>query len=185
MFESLPSSLRAHLLISSGGLQDPNFRHTVVLIGHHDAEGAVGVVLNRPRLEAVAALIPSLGDYCEPGATLHEGGPVAPEQAVLLAEMKEGNEPDIPVLGNAGFLNEDLSPSRAGSIQRIRVFTGYSGWGPGQLEDELQSDAWIIEAARIEDLFDPDPESLWHRVLRRKGEEYRHISMLPKDPRAN
>ena len=71
------------------------------------------------------------------------------------------------------------------SVVRARVFAGYSGWGPGQLEEEMAEDAWIVEPARAEDVFTDDPRSLWRRVLERKGPEYRHIARVPFDPRVN
>ena len=178
-------SLASHLLISSAGLHDPNFRHTVVLIAAHDDEGAVGVVLNRATEFLVADAVPPLAEVTGEQALLFEGGPVQPMQPVLLAELGAGTRADLPVLGNIGFITGDVDDSVRPSILRARVYAGYSGWGSGQLEEELEDGAWIIEPALPEDVFTDEPRSLWKKVLERKGGPYRRIAMVPKDPRVN
>jgi putative transcriptional regulator len=177
--------LTAHILISSASLYDPNFRHTVVLIGSHDDEGAVGVILNRPTEVLVADAVPPLADLAGVDAKLFEGGPVQPTQPVLLAELRDSDRVDLPVLGSIGFLTGEIEETLRPSILRARVYAGYSGWGAGQLEAELAADAWIVEPARAEDVFTDQPDSLWRRILERKGGEYRRIAMVPKDPRVN
>jgi len=179
------SSLAGHLLISSAGLHDPSFRHTVVLIGAHDDEGAVGVILNRSTEVLVSDAVSPLAELTGAGARLFEGGPVQPGQPVLLAELKESVRTDLPVFGNIGFLTGEIDEALRPSILRARVYAGHSGWGSGQLEDELAENAWIIEPARPEDVFTDEPGSLWKCVLQRKGGKYRHIAMVPKDPRVN
>jgi len=178
-------SLRGQLLISSGGLYDPNFRHTVVLVGEHNADGALGVILNRALNVTVEQALPPLSDLVPPGELLFQGGPVQPESAVLLAEMAEPSLADLPVFGSVGFLVGDVSAEIHGSILRARVFAGYSGWGPGQLEAEMAEDSWILEPARVEDVFNEAPDLLWSRVLQRKGPEYRRLSQMPYDPSMN
>ncbi|RKZ07661.1 hypothetical protein DRQ53_04145 [bacterium] len=179
------SSLTGQLLISSAGLHDPNFRHTVVLIGAHDEEGAVGVVLNRPMEVLVTDAVPPLVDLTGPDAALFEGGPVQPAQPVLLAELDGTARANLAVFENIGFLTGEIDAALRPSILRARVYAGHSGWGAGQLEAELAEDAWIIEPARAEDVFTDEPASLWRRILKRKGGKYRHIAMVPKDPRVN
>lgn len=179
------STLTAHLLISNTGLHDPNFRHTVVLIGAHDEGGAVGVILNRPTELLVVDAVPPLAELTDPGAQLFEGGPVEPSQPVLLVELKGPARTDLPIFGNIGFLTGEIDDALRPAISRARVFAGYSGWGAGQLEAELAANAWIVEPARAEDLFADRPRALWKRVLERKGGRYRHIAMVPRDPRVN
>ncbi|NIP95245.1 MAG: hypothetical protein GWO24_18080, partial [Akkermansiaceae bacterium] len=127
-------SLKGRLLISGGGLFDPNFRQTVVLLGNHDEEGAVGVVLNRPLDVTVAQAVPTLSDLTGPGAKLFRGGPVQPTQAVLLVEVSDPGVLDVPVLGSVGFLTGEVPLEVRTSVRRARVYVGHSGWGPGQLE---------------------------------------------------
>jgi len=178
-------SLRGRLLISSGGLFDPNFRHTVVLVGEHNAEGAMGVVLNRALNVTVEQALPPLSDLVPPGGPLFQGGPVQPGIPVLLAELASPELVDVLVFGSVGFLVGDVSADIKPSILRARVFAGYSGWGPGQLEAEMAVDSWIIEPARVDDVFTDAPDLLWTRVLERKGPEYRQLSRMPYDPSMN
>ena len=178
-------SLQGRLLISSGGLYDPNFRHTVVLIGEHNSDGALGVVLNRALDATVTETIPPLADLVPPGEALFQGGPVQPMGAVLLAELARPELADILVFGSVGFLTGEVSVDAHSDILRARVFVGYSGWGPGQLEAEMAADSWLTEAALEEDVFTDAPELLWSRVLERKGPEYRRLSRMPYDPSMN
>lgn len=177
--------LRGRLLISSGGLYDPNFRHTVVLVGEHNSDGALGVVLNRALDVTVEKTLPMLHHLVPPGESLFQGGPVQPASAVLLAELEHPGLADILVFGSVGFLVGDVSTDAELSIRRARVFAGYSGWGPGQLEAEMAADSWIVEPAREEDVFTHAPDLLWSRVLERKGPEYRRLSRMPFDPSMN
>lgn len=178
-------SLKGQLLISSGGLFDPSFRHTVVLVAEHNADGAVGVVLNRPMNVTLAETIPALAVLAPPGDMLFQGGPVRPTTPAVVGELTDPTLIDVLVFGSVGFLVEEISPDLQSQIQRARVFVGYSGWGPGQLEAELDQDSWIIEPAREDDVFTDAPELLWSRVLRRKGPEYHRLSRMPFDPTMN
>lgn len=178
-------NLRGRLLISNGGLFDPNFRHTVVLVGEHNEEGALGVVLNRILDVTVQEAIPTLSDLVPADEPLFEGGPVGPSSAVLIAELENPELVDVPVFASVGFLVGEVSADLEATILRARVFAGYSGWGPGQLEAEIAADAWIIDPAREEDVFTDAPDLLWSRVLERKGPEFRQLSRMPYDPSMN
>jgi putative transcriptional regulator len=178
-------NLRGRLLISGGALYDPNFRHTVVLVGDHGSWGAVGVVLNRPLGLTVAEAVPTLAGLVDPGAPLFQGGPVDPDQAVLLAEVREPRLVDVPVFGSVGFLTGDIASDVRSSVQRARVYVGHSGWGPGQLEAELAGDSWILEPATEDDVFTGSPDGLWRRVLERKGPDYAALARVPFDPKMN
>ena len=178
-------SLRGQLLISSGGLYDPNFRHTVVLIGEHNADGALGVVLNRKLDVTVEQAIPTLSELVRPGEALFQGGPVVPDGPVLLAELAHPELADLLVFESVGFLVGDIAADIGSNIVRARVFAGYSGWGAGQLEAEMAVDSWIVEPALVDDVFTDAPDSLWSRVLDRKGPEYGLLSRMPYDPTTN
>lgn len=178
-------SLRGHLLISSGGLYDPNFRHTVVLVGEHNEEGALGVVLNRALDVTVGDAVPVLAPLVGADALLYQGGPVLPRSPVLVAEFTHPELADLPVFENVGFLTGEVSADVIPGIVRARVFAGYSGWAPGQLEWEMEQDSWIVEPAREDDVFTDNPDLLWSRVLQRKGPEYRRLSRMPYDPTMN
>jgi putative transcriptional regulator len=178
-------SLRGHLLLSAASLWDPNFRKTIVLIGHHDEEGAVGVVLNRPTEVSVLEAVPPLADIVEPGEPLYVGGPVQPEAAVVLADFEHPERAEILALGSIGFLPEEVDADQIGGIRRARVFSGYSGWGPGQLERELDEGSWLIQPALPEDVFAVDPEQLWSDVVRRMGRDFDLMRSMPIDPSQN
>ena len=183
--DRIPTSLKGQLLISSGGLYDPNFRHTVVLIGEHNADGALGVVLNRALNVSVEEAIPELQPFVMAGEPLYQGGPVQPESPVLLAEFDDLAKAELLVFDSVGFLTGDVVTPFDEGVRRARVFAGYSGWGPGQLESEMTQDAWIVETARIEDVFTDSPDLLWSRVLRRKGPDFDRLSRMPFDPSMN
>lgn len=178
-------SLKGQLLISSGGLHDPNFRHTVVLVGEHNADGALGVVLNRALDVTVAEAVPPLASLVPPGETVFQGGPVLPEAPILLAAFVHPETADLLVFGNVGFLTGEVPAHAGAGLLRARVYAGYSGWAPGQLEREMDEGTWIVEPARDQDVFTDAPELLWSRVLRRKGPEYENLSRTPYDPRMN
>lgn len=178
-------SLRGHLLISAAALVDPNFRRTIVLIGEHNDDGALGVVLNRPAPVTVDEAVPVLSSLVSPGDPLFVGGPVQPEAAVVLAEFEHPEDSGLLVMGSIGFMLGELEPDSIDGIRRARVFAGYSGWGPGQLEDELEERAWITEPAVPEDVFASSPEVLWQSVVRRKGREFAMLTTMPFDPSTN
>ncbi len=176
-------SLAGKLIVSSPSLLDPNFRRTVVLMTHHDEEGAMGLVLSRPSELSVAEVVPGLADL--PGAeSVHVGGPVQPEMVIALAELDEPDDTVEPIVGTVGFLPGECEPAEL-PIVRARVFAGYSGWGPGQLEEELAEPSWIVVAALPDDVFAADPDELWRTVLHRKGGQYSLIATMPFDPGLN
>jgi putative transcriptional regulator len=179
-------SLRAQLLIASPALLDPNFHRTVVLVTEHTEEGAMGLVLNRPSQVAVADAIAHLAGLVEDGAVVYVGGPVQPEAVVALAELDDPEAAAALALGDIGFLPADGDPDvLAGVVRRARIFAGYSGWGAGQLESEVEESAWIVEAAEPDDVFTSDPGQLWSESLRRKGGTYAVIALMPPDPSVN
>ena len=182
-------NLRGSLLLAGGKLYDPNFRRSVVLVAEHGDEGALGLILNRPadiRVEEAAPPLAELAELVEPGAQLFLGGPVQKEAVIVLAEFAGDAGYGTPVLGSIGFAPPDLEPEVLRGILRARVFAGYAGWGPGQLEGEVGEEAWIVEPARADDVFTCEPERLWTSVLRRKGgDEYKMLSLMPFDPSSN
>src|SRR2546426_12474860 len=165
-------NLRGQLLIAGPELWDPNFRRTIILIGQHGDEGALGVVLNRPAELSVAEAAPPLEHLVDRDSPLFLGGPVDTGTAVVLAEFAEPGRAEVRAFGSVGFLAGDVEADVVRAISRARVFAGYAGWGPGQLESELEESSWIVEPALAEDVFTSDPNRLWGAVLRRKGPEF-------------
>jgi putative transcriptional regulator len=178
-------SLRGHLLIAGSGLWDPNFRRTVVLIGHHDDEGAVGVVLNQPLETTVEEAAPPLSPRVRPGEPLFRGGPVQPEAAVVLADFEDPDQAGVLALGTIGFLPEESDTDSLGGLRRARVFAGYAGWGAGQLDGEVEEGSWYVVTSEAADAFRDDPSGLWRDVMRRQpGMLAWHVNR-PVDPDMN
>jgi putative transcriptional regulator len=180
------TSLKGRLLLATPALFDPNFRRTVVLVGEHGEEGAMGLVLNRPADVTVGEAVPPLAAVVGDEARVHVGGPVQPEAVLVLAEFEDPETAATLVVGNVGFASSagDLE-LLAGTIRRGRVFAGYSGWGPGQLEAELEEESWLVEPAEGVDLFPEPGDDLFGSVLRRKGGTYRVLALMPEDPSTN
>jgi len=178
-------SLRGHLLIAGPALVDPNFWRTVVLVGEHNEEGALGVVLNRSSETPVGEALPELAELAEGMGPVHVGGPVQPSAVVVLADFADVEGADSLVLESVGFLPAEVDPTALGELRRARVYVGYAGWGPGQLDDELEEGSWIVEPALPEDVFTDDPEGLWSDVLRRKGGPFAVLAAMPLDPSRN
>ncbi len=179
-------SLAGQLLIAAPTLVEPNFRRTVVLVAAHGEEGALGLVLNRPSEASVADMIEELDGVAGADARLHVGGPVAPRQVMVLGEFDDPSVIGVRILGDLGLPAGTVAVSQVAAVtRRARVFAGHAGWGPGQLEAELDEESWIIEGLRPEDPFDEHPESLWTTLLERKGGRFRLVARMPLDPSLN
>jgi putative transcriptional regulator len=180
------ASLRGQLLVAAPDLLDPNFRRTVVLVGEHGEEGAMGIVLNRPSDVTFDEAVPALAEIVDGDDLVHVGGPVQPQAIVVLGEFDEPDDAGVLVFGTVGFLPGEIDDATSvGELARTRVFAGYAGWGPGQLESELEESAWIVEPAEPADVFTLDPDDLWSAVLRRKGGPFTLLATMPLDPSVN
>lgn len=177
-------SLRGKLLVSSPALYDPNFRRTVVLVTHHDEGGAMGLVLNRPAEVPVAEAAPQLSDLVEEDDPVLVGGPVSPEALMVLAEFDDPDAAAATVFGDVGFVPADAEPDDL-ETRRARVFAGYSGWGAGQLEAELEEGSWLVVDADPGDAFAAEPEELWGDVLKRMGGAFSLLATMPQNPSLN
>jgi putative transcriptional regulator len=176
-------SLAGKLLVSSPVLFDPNFRRTVVLIAHHDEEGAMGVILTRPTDVRVAEVHAELAEL-PAGEIIYSGGPVQPDTLIVLLEFADTDDAETPIVGTVAFLPPDL-PLEDARASRARVFAGYAGWGAGQLEAEMEEQSWIVVPAEPDDVFADDPDELWRTVLHRKGGKFSLIASMPFDPGLN
>jgi putative transcriptional regulator len=181
----MEDSLRGKLLVASPALVDPNFARAVVLITEHNEDGAMGIVLNRPAGAAVEDVVPELAAVTGEGPVFI-GGPVQPQALVVLAEFSDPEAAAWIVVADVGFVAAETDPDELErAIRHGRVYAGYSGWGEGQLEAELEEDSWIVEPPLPAELFPDDPESLWNDVLARKGGQYALIARMPEDPSVN
>lgn len=167
--------LAGKLLVALPLLSDPNFDRTVVLLLTHGEDASIGVVLNRPSTTQVAEVLPRWEDLAADPAVVHVGGPVQPEVAIAL-----GLGADLEV----ATIDLDGDPLLA-AVREIRVFAGYAGWSPGQMEAEVAEGAWVVVDARPLDAFSAAPEDLWPAVLRRQPGTLAWMANLPEDVSVN
>jgi putative transcriptional regulator len=180
------ASLAGQLLLASTSLEDPNFMRTVVLIGMHSEEGALGLVLNRPSTSTVATAVPQLEEMVSAEEHVFVGGPVQSSSIVMLAEFTDPEPAGLIVLGRIGLPAPDASlEDLAAATSRRRVYAGYAGWGEGQLDAELERGDWIAHDALPDDVFCAQPDELWSGVLTRKGGRYALLARMPLDPSLN
>jgi len=172
-------SVRGKLLVASPGLTD-FFRRTVVLVLEHSEDGAVGLVLNRPSETPVDEAVPDLAELADPGDVVHLGGPVGPDSVIVLGRFEDPAEAASIVLGDLGVVDPALLDA---DLRDTRVYAGHAGWAPGQLDGELEQEAWIVETADPDDPFEDG--DLWSEVLDRKGGGYTLLARMPEDPSLN
>jgi putative transcriptional regulator len=142
-------------------------------------------VLNRSSETPVEEALPELMMLAEDLGAVHVGGPVQPSAVVVLADFVDPDAAETLVLDSVGFLPSEVEPDALGELRRARVYAGYAGWGPGQLDGELEEGSWIVEPALPEDVFTDDPEGLWSDVLRRTGGPFAVLAAMPPDPTLN
>jgi putative transcriptional regulator len=179
-------SLQGQLLVASPALADPNFARAVIAVANHDEDGALGIILNRPSDTEVVDAVPELEDVVDVDEVVFVGGPVQPAAIVVLAEFEDPAEAAFLVVGGIGLVSDRTGLDRLATVTaRRRIYAGYAGWGPGQLEGELEREDWIVEPALPEDVFSEEPIDLWGRVLDRKGGQFRLLARMPMDPSVN
>jgi putative transcriptional regulator len=174
--------LGGKLLLANGSLFGDVFRQTVILMAEHDDDGALGFVVNRPTemvvsQEGPVAAIPDLDE------TVHSGGPVQQGLLSVIAEFETPALASKVIFDSVGFL--DLESSGPIGVMRARVFAGYSGWGPGQLDAELEEGSWVITDPTPDLVFEWPTENVWQEALRRMGGEYALMATMPYDPGMN
>jgi putative transcriptional regulator len=174
-------SLRGQLLIAAPALSD-YFARSVVLVIEHTDEGALGIVLNRPTEATVTEVVEPLAELAGPEDVVLVGGPVSPDSVIALGEFEDRDEAARLVVGDLGLIDPDAPDP---GLRGLRVYAGYAGWGPGQLESELDEEGWIVEPADREDLFSENADGLWSSVLRRKGGHFALVARMPVDPSVN
>ena len=175
------------LLIAGPGLQDPNFRRSVVLICEHGVEGSLGLVLNRPLRTPVSQVFPEVE---QEQSLMHAGGPVDTNRVMALRRGGLPHESDQEVFESVRLVVslesalESVTGSRE-AMDDFRFFVGYSGWGAGQLEDELREGAWITAPADEGLIFSVPPGQVWREALRALGGDYSILAEMPLDPNMN
>ena len=175
------------LLVAAPALDDPNFDRAVIFVLDHDEDGAVGVVLNRASEVPVHETVADWVELAAEPPVVFGGGPVEPTAVVALgAATGPGPGGVVPILERIQLVDLDTDPKLAASdLDRVRVFAGYAGWSPEQLEAEIAQGAWFPVEAEPGDVFTDDPEGLWHAVLRRQPNELKLLATYPQDPTLN
>lgn len=176
-------------LVAAPSLKDPNFRQTVVLLCEHGPEGALGVVVNRPTAMSISEALPQVPILEGQRHVLFAGGPVQTNQVMLLYRLEQLPENthhvfDGVCLGGDVDVVERILTNTYGK-ESFRAYLGYSGWGPGQLENEMRTGSWITMPADPKIVFEKDPERVWPDILSGLGEPYRHYADMPFDPSFN
>lgn len=181
---------RAGRLLAAAPSLDEPFHRAVILILEHDESGTLGVVLNQPTTLDVGSVLPTWRSHLTGTTSLFHGGPVALDSALGLAAAPEAVEPEgfRRVSGPLGIIDLDaVADDLAPHLEALRIFAGYAGWSPGQLEDELERGSWAVvdPGDPIVDAFHVDPEDLWATVLRRAGGTLAWWPLCPGDPEMN
>lgn len=177
-----------NLLISEPFLQDENFVRSVVLLCEHNSEGSFGLVLNKPSILRLSELVEELS-FLE--NEIFVGGPVEQNTLHFIYFGEKRLEDSISIgqdLWWGGAYDDLVDQLRSGLMEpeSVRFFIGYSGWGSGQLSDELSENTWIISDTKLEaDVFQNTPDELWKLVLKNMGGEFKVMANYPLDPRLN
>ena len=182
--------LSGRLLVATPLIADGTFDRTVVAVLEHGEGGALGLVLNRPSTTAVLDPLPGWDRLAAHPAVVFVGGPVEQQRAIALARHRPGEEVDPAlgerfesVIGDVGTLDLAIDPDAVGgAIEAVRVFSGYAGWGPDQLEGELAGGAWWVVDGQPDDVLCERPEQLWRSVLGRQEGDLARFAALPRRP---
>lgn len=172
------------LLVATPGLRDRSFRRSVVLVLEHTPQGALGVVLDRPLEVDARSVLPQWQAHLSVPGRLFQGGPVARDTALALADLPGSDAPVgvRPLSRRLGVVDLDAPPSLvASAVRGLRVFVGYAGWSAGQLDDEIDVGGWFVVDLEPGDVFSADPRGLWRRVLRRQPGDLALLSTAPDD----
>lgn len=181
--------LTGRLLVATPALGEGVFHRAVVLVLHHDDEGAQGVVLDKPTPADVDRVLPGWGEHVAAPNALFHGGPVGEDSALAVVSVPGTDPEPIGVrhlFASFGLLDLDTPPPLVvPHVAGIRVFAGYSGWSAGQLEAEIGAGGWYVVDLEPGDVFTDDPQGLWRRVLRRQPGRLALVAWYPPDPELN
>lgn len=181
--------LAGRLLVASPQIEEETFRRSVVLLLHHDEEGAQGVILNRPLEADIDAVLPGWKSVASTPKTVFQGGPVELNSAIGLVTVP-GDEPEPlgikHLFGGLGLVDLDAPPNLvAPEVAGMRIFAGYAGWSGGQLEHEILRGDWYVVDSESRDPFSVAPERLWSDVLLRQKDSLKLVASYPDDPSLN
>ena len=184
-----PRFLAGRLLVASPQIEEETFRRSVILLLHHDEDGAQGVILNRPLDADIDAVLPGWKSVATKPQTVFQGGPVELNSAIGLVTVP-GDEPEPlgikHLFGGLGLVDLDAPPNLvAPEVAGMRIFAGYAGWIGGQLENEIRRGDWYVVPSESRDAFSSVPQQLWSDVLARQNDSLKLVANFPDDPSLN
>jgi putative transcriptional regulator len=185
---AVTADLTGHLLVAAPQLDDPNFDRTIVLVLDHDEDGALGVVINRATPTPVPEAVDRWRELLAAPTVVFEGGPVEPDAVVALGRtsVRVGADDGTAADDHVRLVDLTADPVLEGlELSSVRLFAGYAGWAPGQLEGEIAMGAWFPVDAEPGDVFVADPDGLWQTVLRRQSGDLALLATYPADPSTN
>lgn len=174
------------LLIAAPFLNDNNFLRTVILLCEYSSEGAVGYVLNQPLDASISEVLPETGNVSQ---LIYKGGPVQMNTLHFvhtLPHLLKGSPLPENICWGGDFEKlEQLLQKEKAPITSLKIFLGYSGWGAGQLEAEIEQGAWIVTAANASIVFETPSTWVWKKAIELLGTEYQYLSQMPVNPSMN
>lgn len=179
------TSYQGMFLLAAPRLQDPNFVRTVILIIRHAADGAIGLVLNRPLDTTIADAVQQVGGHCTSQSLLHHGGPCDSPLMVI------HDNPTLSDIAVAEGLHVSTERAHIEPIlqadAKARYFIGYAGWGEGQLEAEMETGSWFVIPADHTEVFRSSTQDQWTRLMKKTAVPGPGIDprFIPEDPSLN
>ena len=181
--------LAGRLLVATPQIEDGTFRRSVILLLHHDEDGAQGVVLNHPLDAAIDSVLPGWQAVATKPQTMFQGGPVELNSAIGLVTVPGDQQEPLGVkhlFGGMGLVDLDAPPNLvAPEVAGMRIFAGYAGWAGAQLENELRRGDWYVVESEARDAFTTQPQLLWSQVLARQNDNLKLVASFPDDPTMN
>ena len=174
-------------LIAGANMLDPNFSRTVILLCEHKYEGSFGLVLNQPLPIKLTDIVTNLKKW---DGKVFRGGPVQENTLHFIhrrADLDLGSKEIIPGIfwgGEFEVLVKNITANKISSAD-VRFFIGYTGWGEGQLDNEIKRDSWYLRKANMQMIFYKDSRNHWRRIFKAMGAQYKILTNFPDDPRLN
>jgi putative transcriptional regulator len=191
----MSESLRGHFLIASKNLRDRNFFKAVVLMLEHNDDGAMGVVINHPMDVSVSTALSKHFEMSRAGQCLLAGGPVEENALLILHNSTDYDQEHDPVVPGVfvgtspdvfeKVVESSLQDDDSGNDFQFRIYAGYSGWGAGQLEQEMNHGDWFTLPASAEMVFDREPYDVWEEAMKQLHERKRFFPNQPPNPEWN
>ena len=181
-------STAGKLLIATPAIGDGNFEQSVIYMLHHDSDGALGVIINRPTELLLAELLPRWVDLLVPPGFVFAGGPVETDGYIGVGRATTEPPEDVIKVPGTELVTVDLQADpaiTAAYVDRLRVFRGYAGWGARQLDTEIAGGAWFTVEALPDDMWTALPDELYEHVLKRQRGDLRYFANAPLDPSQN